>query len=318
MIVALAGGVGGARLAVGLAALLPPDALTIVVNTGDDFEHLGLSISPDLDTVMYTLAGLANPVTGWGRVDETWSFMETLGQLGGETWFSLGDRDLAVHALRTHALKCGAPLSGITRTLAQRMGIEHPIVPMSDHPVRTVVLTDQGELAFQDYFVRLKCEPAVSAFRYRGSDTACAPAHLVDLFASGRVRAAIICPSNPFISIEPILTVADIRRWLEHRDFPVVAVSPIVGGQAIKGPAAKMMHELGLESSAAAIARHYGAWVDGWVIDEQDAALGPEIESLGKRVAIADTLMSERAKSTALAQTVLGFADELRSTGKNR
>ena len=310
MIVALAGGVGGARLAVGLAALCAPERLTIVVNTGDDFEHLGFSISPDLDTVMYTLAGVADPERGWGRADETWSFMETLGKLGGQDWFRLGDRDLAVHVMRTQALARGERLSQITRALAKLFGVTHAIVPMCDEPVRTLVLSESGELAFQDYFVRRRCAPVVSGFRFAGAEKAGPPDVLQALMQRDDVEAAIVCPSNPFISIGPILAVAAIREWLEARRFPVIAVSPIVGGQAVKGPAAKMMRELGLEVSALAVARHYGPLVDGWVIDDCDAQHAPELKALGKRIAITNTLMSDRARSIELARVVLALARE--------
>ena len=308
MIVALAGGVGGARLALGLAALKAPQDLTIVVNTGDDFEHLGLSISPDLDTMMYTLAGIANPATGWGRSDETWSFMETLEALDGETWFRLGDRDLAVHAYRTAAIKQGARLSEVTRELSSRLGVRHDILPMSDAPVRTIVLGAEGELAFQDYFVRRRCEPRISGFRFAGAADAKPPPQLGALFESRRVEAAVICPSNPYISIEPILSVSAIRRWLDGRDFPVVAVSPIVGGQAVKGPAAKMMRELGLDPSAAAVAKHYGRLVDAWVIDRRDAKLETSLAEPGCEVAVTDTLMTDRGRSIGLARVVLDLA----------
>lgn len=311
MIAALAGGVGGARLAVGLAAALLPEELTIVVNTGDDFEHLGLSISPDLDTVMYTLAGLEHRENGWGRHDETWSFMETVGALGGETWFRLGDRDLAVHVLRTSALARGETLSQITRELCARLGVHHAIVPMSDQPVRTMVESEEGELAFQDYFVRRKCEPRVSGFRFAGAETARPPPGLRELIASGSVEALVVCPSNPYISIAPILAVRELREWLENRSFPVVAVSPIIGGAAVKGPAGKMMRDLGLTPSASAVARHYADLVDGWVIDERDAALADEIVALGKRVVVTGTLMSDRERSLALARAALDFAASL-------
>lgn len=311
MIVALAGGVGGARLAVGLAAVLPPSRLTIVVNTGDDFEHLGLAISPDLDTVMYTLAGVNNPLTGWGRARETWNFMAALEQLGGDDWFRLGDRDLAVHVLRTLALNRGAALSEITRDIAKRFGIRHSLVPMSDSPVRTRVLTDRGELAFQDYFVRHRCRPRVKKFRFAGSHVARAPALLESIMRSRKVRAVVICPSNPYVSVAPILSVPAIRAWIKRRNFPVIAISPIVGGIALKGPAAKMMRELGSEATALGVARHYGDWVDGWVIDRQDAKLQPAIERQGKTVMVANTVMSNRRKSTRLAQRVVAFAQTL-------
>jgi LPPG:FO 2-phospho-L-lactate transferase len=311
VIVALAGGVGGARLAVGLAAVLPPSRLAIVVNTGDDFEHHGLAISPDLDTVMYTLAGLANPVLGWGRRDETWNFMTTLETLGGETWFRLGDRDLAVHIMRTEMLRNGVPLSTITRELMSRLAIEHPVIPMSDTPVRTRVRTEHdGELAFQDYFVRLRCRPRVLGFRLPGSRNARIPKALKQVMKSS-IDAVVICPSNPYVSVAPILSVREIREWLRMRRFPVFAVSPIVGGAAIKGPAAKMMRELGAKATALGVVRHYGDLVDGWVIDRQDEKLQPAIEREGASVLVTDTIMKTRAKSVALAKRVVEFARSL-------
>lgn len=316
MIVALAGGVGGARLAVGLAAALPPRALTIVVNTGDDFEHLGLAISPDLDTVMYKLAGIENPQTGWGRAGESWNCMDALAQLGGETWFRLGDKDLAVHLLRTQALRQGKPLSEITRMLAARLGIKHAIMPMSDSPVRTQVRTASGVLSFQDYFVRRQCRPRVSGFRFEGARKALVPQLLQKIMSSGKVRAVLICPSNPYVSVAPILSVPAIRAWIDARDFPVVAVSPIVGNVALKGPAAKMMRELGSEVSALGIARHYGSGVDGWVIDRQDARLERAIGDEGRAVLVADTVMSNRGKSTRLAKKVVDFAQALARRAK--
>lgn len=311
MIVALAGGVGGARFAVGLTAVLPPRELILVVNTGDDFEHLGFTICPDLDTVTYTLAGIQNRVAGWGRDDESWHFMATLETLGGETWFRLGDRDLAVHVVRTVALARGMRLSDITLQLAARFGVRHPIVPMSDTPVRTKVVTDRGELDFQDYFVRFQCRPRVRGFRYAGSRKATVPQALRKLVQGNRVRAVILCPSNPYVSIAPILAVPEIGRWLRARACPVVGISPIVGGAAIKGPAAKMMRELREPPSALGVARHYGALVDGWIIDEQDANLKRAIERLGKATLVTDTIMASRAKSMALAMRTIRFAQAL-------
>ncbi len=311
MIVALAGGVGGARLAVGLAGVLAPAELAIVVNTGDDFEHLGLAISPDLDTVMYTLAGVANPALGWGRADETWNFMSALAGLGGDTWFRLGDRDLAVHVWRTGLKRSGVPLSEITRRLMASFGIAHPVLPMSDSPVRTRVRTADGrDLAFQDYFVRLGCKQRVTRFRFVGSRTAGIPPALRRLLRSP-IEAVVICPSNPYVSIDPILSIGELRRWLAERTFPVVAVSPIVGGAAVKGPAAKMMRELGARASALGVARHYGESVDGWVIDREDAELQHAIERVGVRAIVADTLMTNRRKSIALAKRVIAFARSL-------
>jgi LPPG:FO 2-phospho-L-lactate transferase len=308
MIVALAGGVGGARLAVGLAAVLPPRALAIVVNTGDDFEHLGFTICPDIDTVMYTLAGLNNATQGWGRRDESWHFMETLGALGGETWFQLGDRDLALHVLRSAALARGVRLSAITADLARRLGVRHRVVPMSETPVRTKVVTSRGDLDFQDYFVRQRCAPRVRGFRYAASRKAVVPNELERLIASERVQAIIMCPSNPYVSIAPIMAVPAIGRWLRKRDFPVIGVSPIVGGAAIKGPAAKMMRELRTPPSVLGIVRHYGTLVDGWVIDRADRKHASVIESMGKLVCVTNTIMSSRARSIAVAMETLGLA----------
>jgi LPPG:FO 2-phospho-L-lactate transferase len=291
--------------------VLPPRSLTLIVNTGDDFEHLGLRISPDLDSVMYALGGLDNRETGWGRADETWNFMTTLQELGGEAWFRLGDRDLAVHVLRTLQLRGGVPLSAVTRLLCARLGIRHRIVPMSDAPVRTRVRTDRGELAFQDYFVKLRCRPRVRGFRFAGSRGARVPPALQRVLRAGAVRAAVICPSNPYVSIAPILSVPRIRAWITRRAFPVVAVSPIIGGAAVKGPAAKMMRELGSAPGALGIVRHYGGRVDGWVIDRKDAKLAGAIEREGKAVLVTDTLMDRREKSVALARSVVAFAQAL-------
>ena len=307
MIVALAGGVGGAKLAVGLAAVLPQKELTIVVNTGDDFEHMGFTICPDLDTVMYTLAGVNNPKTGWGRAGESWRFMNEMKRLGGEDWFQLGDRDLALHVLRREALHRGASLSVVTQDLAKRFRIKHAILPMSDTPVRTRVKTESGELAFQDYFVRQRCLPRVTGFRFAGARNARVPDVLVRVMR-GRVDAVVLCPSNPYVSIAPILSVPALGAWLKARTFPVIAVSPIVGGAAIKGPAAKMMRELGIKPTTLEIVRHYGDAVDHWVIDQQDAKLSGDIEQMGKRVLVTDTLMLNRRRSAALARRVLGFA----------
>lgn len=306
MIVALAGGVGGAKLAVGLAAVLPPDELTIVVNTGDDFEHLGFTICPDLDTVMYTLADVNNRKTGWGRAGEGWRFMQEMKRLGGAEWFQLGDRDLAVHVLRREALLRGEPLSKVTRDLCVRFGIRHAILPMSDRAVRTRVKTPAGELAFQDYFVRQRCAPRVTGFRFAGAGSARVPDALARVLR-GKVDAVVLCPSNPFVSIAPIFSVPALRTWLKRRTFPVIAVSPIIGGAAVKGPAAKMMRELGVKPTALAVARHYGGDVDGWVIDRQDAPFAATIARMGKPVCITDTLMTNRRKSTALARALLAF-----------
>jgi LPPG:FO 2-phospho-L-lactate transferase len=311
VILTLAGGVGGARLALGLAQILGPRQAAFVVNTGDDFEHLGLSICPDLDTVLYTLAGVHNPQTGWGRRDETWSAMATFAELGADTWFRLGDRDLALHVVRTQALGAGVPLSQVMQRLARALGVRHALLPMSETPVRTRVRTADGELAFQDYFVRLRCRPRVRGFRFAGEKQARLPQPLADLLASGRVRAVVIAPSNPYVSIAPILRVPALARWLAARSVPAIAISPIVGGAAIKGPAAKMMRELRAVPSALGIAEHYGRSVDGWVIDRADAALAEPMRAAGHAVHVTDTIMRDPASSARLAAEAVGFARSL-------
>jgi LPPG:FO 2-phospho-L-lactate transferase len=308
VILALAGGVGGARLASGFAAVLAADELTIAVNVGDDFEHLGLAISPDIDTVMYTLAGLQHPVNGWGRFDETWNFMGTLADLGGETWFRLGDRDLAVHVERTRQLRAGRSLSDITAELCGRLGIRHSVLPATDASLRTMVDTDAGELAFQDYFVRRRCEPAVRGFRFAGAADAAPAAPLAKLLESGIIEAIVICPSNPWLSVAPMLAIAPLREFLASKRVPVVAVSPIVAGAAVKGPAAKIMRELGVELSALGVVRHYGALVDGWVVDSQDAALAPAVEAIGCKLVLTDTMMTAPEKTASVARVALDLA----------
>jgi LPPG:FO 2-phospho-L-lactate transferase len=314
MILALAGGVGGAKLANGLARILPPDQLTVAVNTGDDFEHLGFHVSPDLDTVMYTLAGLNNTESGWGRAGESWRFMAALGALGGETWFNLGDLDLATHVERTRRLGAGETLSAVTADFCARLGVRAKIVPMTDQKVRTMVQTDEGWLPFQDYFVRLRCAPVVRGFRFDGVARAVPSAGVLQALRDPGLDAIVICPSNPFVSVDPILSLAGARELLAHRHAPLLAVSPIVGGKAIKGPALKMLQELGLDPSALGVARLYAKLIDGFVIDRQDAALTEAIEALGLRVLATDTIMTDPPAQARLAETVLGFARQLRRT----
>jgi LPPG:FO 2-phospho-L-lactate transferase len=307
-IVALAGGVGGAKLALGLARTLPSDGLTVVVNTADDFEHLGLHVSPDIDTVTYTLADLANPETGWGRRDESWNFMAAIEKAGGETWFRLGDKDLATHVIRTKRLRAGDRLSAITRDLARQFGVEHEIVPMSDDPVRTIVATLDGDLEFQDWFVGRRCEPAVRGVRFAGIEKA--RAHQSLALGPG-TRGMVVCPSNPFVSVAPIVGLPGVRDAIERTAIPRVAISPIVGGHAIKGPAAKMLAELGHDVSALGVARHYIGLLDGFVLDAADSALKPAIEALGMRVLVANTLMNDDMDKQRLAMIVLDFVDEI-------
>jgi LPPG:FO 2-phospho-L-lactate transferase len=312
--VALAGGVGGAKLALGLANVLPNEALAIVVNTADDFEHWGLYICPDLDTVTYTLAGVANPETGWGRRGETWNVMEAVDKVGGQTWFRLGDRDLATHLERTRRLRDGETLSAVTDDLARRLGARCAILPMSDDPVRTMVMTDKGELAFQDWFVRLHCEPAVRSLRFAGAAEAKPHPALANI---GSARAVIVCPSNPFVSVGPILALPDVRSELERARVPRVAVTPIVGGQAVKGPAAKMLAELGHDVSALGVARFYQGLIDGFVLDAQDSRLVSQIEALGPKVCVTDTMMRNDGDKQRLARTVLEFVDDLARSGRH-
>jgi len=307
-VVALAGGVGGAKLADGLAKLFG-EQLTVIVNTGDDFTHLGLHISPDLDTVMYTHAGIANPQTGWGIAGETWNFLGQVERLGGPAWFRLGDRDLATHVLRSKRLAAGETHTAVTAALCRALGVTTTLLPMSDDPVRTIIRTDDGELPFQDYFVRLGCAVPVRAIRYDGAAAARLNPALGTL--GGELSAIIVCPSNPYLSVDPILAVPGMRAWLRAQGCPIVAVSPIVGGAAIKGPATKIMTELGAPASAVGIARHYAGLVDGLVIDGIDAALAPQITAEGMAVKVAPTVMSNSGDRVALARTVLAFAGEL-------
>lgn len=311
VIIALAGGVGGAKLVQGFAQALPAESVVAVVNTGDDFEHFGMRICPDLDTVMYTLAGVANPETGWGRANETWRFMQTLEQLGGETWFRLGDQDLATHAFRTHLLAGGRLLSSAIDVLRTRFGVPQCILPMSDDPVSTVIQTNEGALAFQEYFVRRRCEPVVRSLHYRGAAGARPPAGFTAAMQHPDLAAIVICPSNPYLSIAPILEIPDVREALLNASAPVIAVSPIVAGDAIKGPAAKIMRELGHVPSVIEVARYYGTILDGFVFDRADSHEASAIGSLGIAPLITNTLMRSVGDRKQLALDVLSFAEAL-------
>jgi LPPG:FO 2-phospho-L-lactate transferase len=308
-VVALSGGVGGAKLALGLSRVLADEKLLVVCNTGDDFDHLGLCVCPDIDTVMYTLAGVANPDLGWGRKDETFSFMETLGTLGGETWFRLGDRDLAVHVERTRRLHGGETLSAITADFCRRFDVPATVLPMSDDPVRTRVRAAEGWIEFQDYFVRRRCEPVVHELAFHGAAAARPQPEFLAALGDPNTTAVVICPSNPFISIEPILAVPGVRSALADCAAPVVAVSPIIGGRAIKGPTAKMMAELGMTPSAGGVARRYDDVIDGYVCDFADM---DQVAGIDAKVTLGQTLMTTLADREALARTVLGAARVLR------
>lgn len=302
-IVVLTGGVGGAKLVDGLYRLLPPDSLTAVVNTGDDFRHLGLAISPDIDTLLYTVSGRANRAQGWGREGETWEFMAALRSIGGPGWFQLGDGDLALHVARTHALAQGQSLSTVIAGFASAWGLAMRVLPMSDDPVATVVDTDEGSLAFQTYFVERRCAPAVRAIRFDGAVAARALPEA--LAAIAEADAIFIAPSNPWLSVDPLLALPGMRQALAQARVPVVAISPLVGGQAVKGPTAKLMGELGLTVNNAAIAAHYAGLIDALIVHEGDDQ--PD----GVTCHATNTLMPGERDRMRLAREALALAKTL-------
>ncbi|MDO8874693.1 MAG: 2-phospho-L-lactate transferase [Pseudolabrys sp.] len=308
-VLALAGGVGGGKLARGLAAVLLPDNLTLVVNTADDFVHLGLHISPDIDSVLYALADLNDSVQGWGLAGDTDHVMDALARLGGDTWFKLRDRDLATHLLRTQKISEGYSLSQVTQLIADRLGVGHRVAPMTDAPVSSVVDTERGYLAFQDYFVRQRCAPIFYGVRFEGAALAEPSAAFVAALECA--DAIVICPSNPFLSIDPILALVGVRAHLESSRAPVIAVSPIVGGNAVKGPLAKMMGERKIPPTSLSIARHYSSMVQGWLIDAADRDEAAAIESLGCAVRVTRTLMTTPEDKSQLAEAALDFAADL-------
>ncbi len=307
-VVALAGGVGGAKLVHGLAMLLPPEDLIVIVNTGDDFRYLGLNISPDLDTVCYTLANLANPETGWGRKDESWITFKEIGNLSGSDWFHIGDKDLAIHLVRTARMNNGDKLSEITADFCKIWGIKHRVFPMSDDPVRTMVHTIRGDtLGFQEYFVHQACKPVVKFFEFRGTETATPLPQVLDAINS--CDYVIIAPSNPWVSIDPILAIPGYRAAISRK--PVIAVSPLIGGKAIKGPAAKMYQELGITPCAAAVARHYKDILSGFVIDNTDHVELEKIERWRIIASVTDILMKSNQDRVRLAEEVLNFGETI-------
>ncbi len=307
MIVALAGGVGGAKLAQGLYLALPPDTLTVIGNTADDFDHFGLRISPDLDTVLYTLAGMANPETGWGIAGDSYRALELLGRYGAERWFLIGDLDFATHIRRTELLRAGHSLTAATATLARCLGVRAALLPMCDEPVATIVETPDGPLGFQDYFVRRRHQDPVSAVRFAGIERATLPAGVAAALREAEV--IVLCPSNPIVSLGPILAVPGLREVLRAARAPKVAVSPIVGGRALKGPADRMLAGLGHDVSAAGVATLYRDFLDGLVLDEADAALAPRVEALGPRALVTRTVMGDADDRRRLADEVLAFAN---------
>ncbi len=310
-VLALAGGVGGAKLAHGLAMGLPDGALSVVVNTGDDFTLWGLHISPDLDTVMYTLAGLANPIQGWGLAGDSWQGSEMLGRYGRDAWFRLGDMDMVTHLLRTQMLREGRTLTEATSGLASSLGIKSALLPMSDQPVETLIRTAEGDLDFQDYFVRRRHADTVTGVVFRGVEES-QPTQQV-LAVIGAATAIVFCPSNPIVSIGPILAVPGLLDALESAPAPKVAVSPIVGGAALKGPAADMLLSLGHEVSAFGVALMYRGIIDGIIIDNLDESHAPRIRDLGMAVEISDTIMKSDEDRRLLADTALRFCASLMS-----
>jgi len=311
--VALTGGVGGAKLVLGLSRILDDSQLTAIVNTGDDFWHLSLPICPDLDTLMYTLAGEVNPETGWGYRDETWEYMQALERHGAATWFRIGDQDLATHLLRKQLLRKHSTLTEVTQTLCSQLSIQIQILPMSDKPVRTQVVTDQGRLNFQHYFVRERAEPVVREIEFSGAENATLTPAILAALSDPDLAAIIIAPSNPYLSIDPILAVPGMRAALHAATAPIVAISPIVGGAAIKGPTAKIMNELGTKPSSAAVSQHYADLLDGFIVDECDREMVSEVEKPGLSVGIYDTIMQSLEDKIRLARETLEFARSIDS-----
>lgn len=305
-VVAFAGGVGGAKLACGLQMALPPASLTVIVNTGDDFEHWGLSICPDIDTVLYNMSGINNPETGWGRKEESFNALQSMGNLGGEDWFRLGDKDLALNLRRSEWLRQGYSLTEVTERLRLALGIQATVLPMSDDPVRTLVHTEEGDLPFQHYFVRRRCEPMLIDLSYVGATEA----RITDQVRNALEKADLIvfCPSNPYLSIDPILSIAGMRRFVRKLAAPKIAVSPIVGGQAIKGPAAKIMRELGVPISPHTVAEHYDGLLNGFVVDLKEITIDLTLDIPYKQI---NTIMTDDESRHRLAQDVLDFGEEL-------
>ena len=306
-VLALAGGVGGAKLALGLASSLDPGQLVVCVNTGDDDTFHGLHVSPDLDTIMYTLSGLSNQETGWGVAGDTFTALEMLGKFGVDTWFNLGDRDFATHIRRTQLLADGKTLSEVTDELNRSLGVTQLVVPMSDDPVKTVLITDEGELPMQRYFVGRRAEPKITQVRYLGAATATASPGFQDALASAGML--VMCPSNPYLSLGPILALPAIRQTIRVFPGKKVCVSPIVGGDAVKGPAGKIMAELGKEVSCVQVAREYHDICDVLVIDVQDEALAPQIQEMGITPLVTSTIMNTSEDRIALAKEILSLAD---------
>ena len=304
-VLALAGGVGGAKLALGLRDILDEESLAIVVNTGDDEEFFGLHVSPDLDTVMYTLGGISNPDTGWGISGETFRSLNRLRQYGADTWFNLGDLDMATHIRRTELLSQGNTLSEVTSSMCSSLGITHPIFPMTDDILKTIVVTEVSDMSFQEYFVKNRCEPRVISLKF-DSPSECSPSPGF-VTALDQSDLLVFCPSNPFLSVDPILAVPGVRKKIENFRGSRISVSPIVGGEAIKGPAGKILRELGHEVSCVGVAKRYVGLCDVFIIDSVDVDLASSIEKLGMRVVVTNTIMNNDQQKRTLAQEILSL-----------
>lgn len=305
-VVALAGGVGGAKFAAGLQAVLPSGALTVIVNTGDDFEHWGMSICPDIDTVLYGLAGVNSPQTGWGRAEESWNVLAEMERLGGEAWFRLGDKDLALHLLRGQWLRSGLDLTEVTGRLRRALGVPSIVLPMCNQSVRTLVHSDEGDLSFQEYFVRRRCEPALRGLTFSGSEEATLSTEVEN--ALRRAAHIFICPSNPYLSVDPVLSVPGLRETVRTSSAQVVAISPIVEGKALKGPVAKMMREMGRKVHPRTVANHYADLLGGFVIDRRDRG---ERDSIPLPTLVTETIMTDLPSKRLLAEEVVRFSRSL-------
>jgi len=309
-VTAFAGGIGGAKLALGLQEILEPGHLTVIVNTADDFEHWGLNICPDLDTVMYTLAGVNDQERGWGRADETYSTMKAIGNIGGEEWFILGDLDLATHLRRTEWLRQNISLTEVTERLRRSFGVPSSLLPMTDSPVHTLVHTDEGDLPFQHYFVRCRCEPTVIDLTFVGVESARPTVAVLE--AIDEADIIVFCPSNPYLSIDPIMSVRELQKAVRKANKPKIAVSNIVGGQALKGPAAKMMAEMGKDIGPLTIVEHYGDLINGFVLDEQDRSQQKSIAKAAKvELMITNTVMDSIEIKRSLAESIIDFGQKM-------
>jgi LPPG:FO 2-phospho-L-lactate transferase len=309
-IIALSGGIGGAKLGLGLHQIYAPEELYFITNTGDDFLYLGFYIAPDVDTLVYTLAGVNNTETGWGRADETWKTHNVLGELGADNWFKLGDKDLALHLHRSKALRNGERLTSITQDIANRFHLKATVLPMSDHMIQTVVDTNKGLLSFQEYFVKQASKPKIKNISFKSKNPE-PSAEVTEILMDPGLKGIVICPSNPYLSIDPILSIEKIRQSITESKRPRVAVSPIINGQSVKGPTTKIMNELGLEANVLTIAQHYKDYIDGIVIDTSDQDYVEQIESMGIQVKLSEIMMNNDDDKKRVAEDVIHFIDHI-------